>query len=134
MKIKTADMKRIIDVGENEIWYSVYSTAEKRVHQAKNKIPLAMSFLKTGQCEIKDALETARQFNFLRDEFSKFPPEKAVYDMRHPKKSAPWVNNISPVVTSCANLYTTTDGKDLLFEVVSILTYAYYAKTTVLVG
>ncbi|MCD7882799.1 MAG: immunity 70 family protein [Lachnospiraceae bacterium] len=133
MKIKTADMKRTIDVGESEIWYSVYSTSEKRVYQANNKVPLALSFFKTGRCETKDALETARQFNLLRDEFSKYPPEKAVYDMKYPEKRAPWANNISPVVTSCANLYTTTDGKDLLFEVVSILTYAYYAKTAVFV-
>ncbi len=130
MKIKTENSKRSVDI-EQDIWFSVYSTAEKRLGLFKHKIPLAMAFLKDGKCDAKNALELARQFNLLRDELSKFDPKKAVYDMRDPDKKAPWDNNLSPIVTSCANLYTTSDGKDLLFEVVSILTYAYYAKVQV---
>lgn len=38
---------------------------------------------------------------------------------------------MSPVITSCANLYTTKDGRDLLFEIVSILCYGYYSNTDI---
>ena len=46
--------------------------------------------------------------------------------------AAPWSNYLSGIVTSCGNLYTTLDGKDLLYEVVCVLTYAYYKKVDVL--
>lgn len=76
-------------------------------------------------------METARQFNLIRDELSRYAPEKAVYDFRDLKKKAPWNNNLSSVITSCANLYTTTDGQDLLYEIVSILCYAGVKKVSV---
>ena len=124
MNIVSSDEKRIVDVGGSDIWFSLYSTVETRLGSAKRKVPLAFAFMKTGKCAPKDGLETARQFNLIRDELSKYPPNKAVYNLNAPKKDAPWKNNLSQVITSCANLYTTSDGKDMLFETVSILTYA----------
>ena len=131
MRLVSADAKRYVDVGNYEIWFSVYSTVEKRLGLFKRHIPLVIDFLVNGQCETNNALDTARQFNLLRDELAKYSPEKAVYDMHMMSKKAPWADNLSPVTTSCANLYTTTDGKDLLYEVVCILTYAHYAKVSV---
>jgi len=131
MRIQTADLKRTVDVGGSDIWISVYSTVEKRLKSIKGKIPDAAKFLREVSCEPKAALETARQFNLIRDELSQYPPSKAVYDLNDPKRAAPWEGNLSPVITSCANLYTTADGKDLLYEVVSILVYAYYAGVSV---
>lgn len=46
--------------------------------------------------------------------------------------SAPWTRNLSGIVTSCANLYTRANGKDLLFEVFGILTCACYTKVDIL--
>ncbi len=47
-----------------------------------------------------------------------------MFDIDDRKKEVPWKGNISSAITSCANLYTTSDGKDLLFELVSVLVYA----------
>lgn len=55
-----------------------------------------------------------------------------MYNKDKPSMAAPWSNNLSGIVTSCGNLYTTLDGKDLLYEVVCVLTYAYYKKVDVL--
>ena len=76
-------------------------------------------------------METARQFNLIRDELSKYAPEKAVYDLHDLKKMAPWAGNLNSVITSCANLYTTADGQDLLYEVVTILCYAGIKRVSV---
>lgn len=131
MRLISSNLKRSVDVGGSDIWYSIYSTVEKRMGSFKKKIPLAIEFLKTGKCNSENALESARQFNLLRDELAKYPPSKAVYNMDDMSKLAPWADDLSPVVTSCANLYTTADGKDLLYEIVSILTYAYYLNVSV---
>jgi hypothetical protein len=131
MKIISGDKKRTVDVGGADIWKAVYSTIFSCVGKKRKKYPQVFSFFETGKCEGKDGYETARQFNLIRDELSQFSPEKAIYDIDNPKLAAPWKGRISPVITSCANFFTTADGRDLLYEVVSILTYAQVADTIV---
>lgn len=132
MIIMSSDDKRYVDVGSEGIWYSVLSTAEIRLAPMKKDIRLALDFLNTGKCSAKNAHETARQFNLIRDAFSQIDPSNAVYNKDKPSMAAPWSSNLSGIVTSCGNLYTTSDGKDLLYEVVCILTYAHYQKVDVL--
>ncbi len=131
MVIETSNEKRFVDVGSEGIWKSVLSTAEIRLSHMKNEIKLALTFLKTGACSHIVAFETARQINLLRDAFSQIPPFEAIYDKDDMTLTAPWADNLSGIVTSCGNLYTTSDGKDLLHEVVAILTYAYYLEVDV---
>lgn len=132
MIIMSSDDKRYIYVGSEGIWYSILSTAEVRLAPMKKSISLALDFLHTGKCSAKNAHETARQFNLLRDTLAQITPSNAVYDKENPSVAAPWSGNLSGVVTSCGNLYTTSDGKDLLYEVVCVLTYAHYKKVDIL--
>lgn len=132
MMITTTDDKRYVDVGSEGIWHSVLSTAEICLAPMKKDIRLALDFLITGKCSAQNAHETARQFNLIRDAFSQIAPSNAVYNKDKPSMVAPWSNNLSDIVTSCGNLYTTSDGKDLLYEVVCILTYAHYKNVDVL--
>jgi len=132
MIIVSSDNQKMVDVGSGRIWNSVLSTAEVYLSTMRKEIGLALDFLKTGKCAGHNAFETARQFNLIRDAFSQIDPAKAVYDKDNPNLPAPWDKNLSGIVTSCGNLYTTSDGKDLLYEVVCILTYAYYQEVDVL--
>ena len=120
MRILSEDGRRVVDIGSWDIWHAVYSTASSL---GMTKITSAIKFMEKGKCLGIDGYETARQFNLMRDAFAAIPPEKVVYDIYDKKKKAPWDGKISPVITSCANLFTTADGKDLLYEVVSILAY-----------
>ena len=124
MTIITSDEKMTVDIGGADIWNSLKSTVETRLGSLKSDISKAVNFLNTGKCNAKNGLETARQFNIIRDEFAKLSVEEIVYDANDPEMEVPWKNNISPTITSCANFYTTSDGKDLLCEIVSILCYA----------
>lgn len=125
MRFFTSDESKMVDIGTGSIWNSVYSTAVITFSEAiKNSIPDAMIFLKTGCCCAGKAKETEKQIIAVRNGFLDLSPEKAVYDWRKPKMPAPWLGNISPRVSSCANLYTTADGKDLFTEVMSLLRYA----------
>ena len=132
MVITTSNEKRFVDVGSESIWKSVLSTVEIRLNYMIKEIPFALKFLNTGTCNSKDAFETARQFNLIRDALSQIPPREAIYDKDNLALQAPWIENLSGIVTSCGNLYTTSDGKDLLYEVVAILTYAHYLDALVL--
>lgn len=132
MIIISSDNKKLVDIGSDGIWYSVFSTASMRLVSMKAEILMALDFLKTGKCQFANAFETARQINLIRDGFGQLSPEQAVYNMDKPSIPAPWSENLSGIVTSCGNLYTTADGKDLLYEVVCILTYAHYKKVNIL--
>lgn len=61
-------------------------------------------------------------------------PDKAVYDFRKPEIEPPWKGNMAASVTSCADLYTTADGKDLFTEISSLLEYSLENGTDILVG
>ena len=128
--ISTSDNELFVNVGSGDIWISLMSTVDIRLKNKKN-ISYAVNFLHSGECSAEDALETAKQFNIIRDELSKFGPDKIIYDSEDLKKEAPWKDNISPTVTSCANFFTTADGKDLFSEIVNILTYAALNDTSV---
>ena len=124
LTISTSDNEAFVNVGGGDTWISLMSTVDVRLKKCSKDISAAVNFLHSGECSAEDALKTAKQFNIIRDELSKLSPDKIVYDADDLKKKAPWAGHISPVVTSCANFYTTADGNDLLFEIVNILTYA----------
>ena len=131
MIILTKDSERVIDVGSTDILFSLYSTVMIKLKKSHSELSDAISFLKTGECKCDIALVCARQINLIRDKLSQINPNDAIYDMNDLSKEAPWKENMSKVVTSCGNMFTTSDGKDLLFEIVSILTYSYYHNVDV---
>lgn len=131
MIIKTADNKKSVDVGTQDMFFSLYSTINVRLKDKSVSIENAMTFMKTGKCNHEVALSVAREFNLIRDYLSGIALSDLVYDMRDETKKAPWINNISPVITSCGNLFISKDGKDILYEIVAIMTYAYYEKVNV---
>lgn len=131
MRLISDDGKRTVNVGGGDVWKALYSTTVNCLGKKKKKYDLAFDFLQSGKCEGKNGYEVARQINLIRDALAQVSPDKAVYDIDNPKLLAPWKDNLSPVVTSCANMFTTADGQDLLFEIVSILCYAQVTKTNI---
>ena len=126
MTIKTINNEKTVQVGSSAVFYSLYSTVKVLLKRYEKQLSLGEAFLKSGNCSYINAI--ARQINLIRDQLSRFSPDKAVWNMLDKTLTPPWKNNLSPVITSCANLYTTADGKDLLFELVAILTYSDYKK------
>jgi len=131
MIIASSDKKRFVDLGSYSVWKSLYSTVRTYIDMDGSKYPSAMVFFESVSCQGNDGYKVGRQINHIRDELSQIPPEKSVYDLDNPGLKAPWEGKISPVITSCANLYTTADGKDLLYEIVSILVYAQIMNVSV---
>ena len=125
MTLFTSDGEMNVDVGSGAIWYSIYSTAMCILpDKTKERISHALTFLKTGECPLEQISITKKELETVINEFSHIKPEDAVYDMHKPEVAPPWKGNIAERVTSCANMYTTADGKDLFSEVMELLTYA----------
>ena len=131
MNIVSSDAKRCIPLGGSDTWQTLCSTIYFHLTSYANQIPHVFSFLETGSCDSWNCLTTAREFNIVRDLLSQLKPSQIVYDENDPLKQPPWGDNISPVITSCANYLTSGEGDDLLAEIVKILTYAAYAKVDI---
>ena len=131
MKLITSDEKRVLEIGNNDYLYCFYSTIYTNLSKQSKDISLAIDFLKEGKCKGSDGHEIAREFNLIRDRLSKLDISKIVYDMSNAKAKAPWEDNISPIITSCGNFFVTSEGKDLIFEITSILCYAQIKKVDV---
>ena len=124
MTIISDDEVKMVDVGTSDTLRALYSTALILLKDSNSDIELGLEFLRTGNCTAGSAEESAKQIEAIKKGLSSFNPKDAVYDYRDLKKEAPWKDNISEHVTSCANLFTTADGKDLLLELIDILNYA----------
>ena len=124
MTIISDDEVKMVDVGTSDTLRALYSTALILLKDSNSDIELGLEFLRTGNCTARSAEESAKQIKAIKQGLSSFKPTDAVYDYRNLKKEAPWKCNISEHVTSCANLFTTEDGKDLLLELIDILNYA----------
>lgn len=131
MNIVTSDSKYSISVGGTDTWQALSSTIRYHLASSQKQLPHVFDFLKYEQMKAGECLTTAREFNLVRDALSKISPDEVIYDEEEPKKLPPWGKNISPVVTSCGNYFTSGDGNDLLAEIVKVFTYAAYAGTDV---
>ncbi|WP_377465288.1 Imm70 family immunity protein [Populibacterium corticicola] len=129
--LESTDGQRLLDLGGHELTHSILSIVTVHLQSLLPQVPLAVQFLRFGTCAASDAQETARQLNLVRDALAQVSPEDAIWDLNDRTVLPPWTGNLSPIVTSCANLYTTSDGRDLLWELVVLLTYASVVETSV---
>ena len=64
--------------------------------------------------DIPQAVEEIKQ---VRSELARFKPSEVIWDIEELTKQPPWGDKISTQITSLANYFVTSDGRDL-FEVI----------------
>ena len=134
MRLYSSDYKKTVDVGNGSLWHALHSTAVFKISNDDYDImQFAMIFLASSTCNRDDAQITARQMELLKKRLARIPPTEVVYDMNDLRKKTPWGNFLSKSVTSCADLFTTADGKNLLDEIIALLKYADKNHTDVIV-
>ena len=131
MNIVSSNARYTLSLGGADTWQTLCSTIRYHLSSSRNQLSHVFSFLEKEYCANQDCLKTAREFNLVRDALSRFDPSQIVYDDKNPDNPPPWGDDISPVITSCANYLTTGDGNDLLSELVKLFTCAYYTKADV---
>lgn len=131
MNIVSSNAKYSVSLGGSDTWIVLCSTIRYHLSKEKYRLKHVFAFIESGVCENANCLETAKEFNLVRDALSDFGPDQIVFDEKNPKALPPWGKNISPIITSCSNYLTTGDGNDLLAEIVKIFTQAYYTKANV---
>ncbi len=133
MDIGTEKADRIVNVGSAGNLYSLYSTVVTLMGRQSRKVALGLEFLERGSCAIKDCAKTLKQLSEINETLEKHAPSEAVWDMKHPNILAPWDGHLSPNISSCADLYTTSEGEPLIEELMSLLQFAVSTKQSVVV-
>lgn len=124
MDIGTEKADRIVNVGSAANLYSLYSTAVTLMGYRARKVALGITFLETGSCASRDCAKALKQLTEIKAVLENHAPTDAVWDIEHPNILAPWDGHLSPDITSCADLYTTSEGELLVDELLSLLQFA----------
>lgn len=131
MTIISSDGERFVSVGSAALWWSLYSTMLARIDRFVERYEALNTFFKSQECASESALQIAEQLEVIKQSLSAIRPELAVYDINHPEVLPPWTEYINPAVSSCAELYTTEDGLNLMDELIGLLKYAGSTGTVI---
>jgi hypothetical protein len=108
--------KKRFEIGTPAFFKSFFSTVYVRVERLSwgSQFPVVMRSLYAGRVEPAEAPAARRELAEIRDHLRSYPPRDVVWDYERPEVNPPWGNDISPSITSLANYYVTSDGKDLI--------------------
>lgn len=73
----------------------------------------------------------AKQINLIRDELASIKIQRLDEIKENIISDTEYLNNISPIVTSFANLFITSNGEDAFYEMVKILCYSHFKKENI---
>lgn len=104
------------ELGEPAFLKAFFSTvfAKLEAEAWGRRFPALMRDLYSGRLSPEKAAAAAEELAKLREELKAFKPKDLVWDFEDRTRRPPWGDEISPHITSLANYFVTSDGKDLL--------------------
>lgn len=102
-------------IGHEEFVHAFFSTVSYHLEPEGwgTRFPLVMTHLYQGKLPLSDVPQAVDEVRTIRRELAGFPPDKVIWDIDDLSKEPPWKGDISPSITSLANYFVTSDGKDL---------------------
>lgn len=131
MEIITSDYRKNIEIGSGDMLDSITATMKAYYPEENKNFLQLFTFFETGSASSEDVTELNNELKVVTSCLKKIPPEKAVYGPESKKRQAPWKNGIADTVTSCADLFFTSDGKNLLQELNNIFKYSAENNTSI---
>jgi len=106
-------------VGTGDFLHSFFSTICQHLEDGKwgSRYPLIMKELYNGRLKWEDAKQVTDEISAIKDQLKDYSPDMVVWDLNDLSKKPPWGDKISPTITSLANYFVTSDGRDM-FDVV----------------
>jgi len=103
------------ELGAASFFASWFSTIYVRLENDSwgVRFPAIMNELYSGSVAADRVAEALRELKIIQTEFAGFCPDAIVWDYEDRTKQPPWGTNISPEITSLANYFVTSNGKDL---------------------
>ena len=103
-------------VGHSDFLHAFFSTIRSRLEHGRwgSKYPHLMNCLYQGRLEWTDISSAREELKKVEQRLKKHPPSSVVWDIDDLSKQPPWGNNISKEITSLANYFITSDGRNLI--------------------
>jgi len=115
---------RIIDeIGSTDFFYAFFSTVSGRLEPEGwgSRFPIIMEKLYRGDLAQEDAGAALAEINRIVDELSHHSSNQIIWDYGDRSKMPPWGDKISSDITSLANYFVTSTGRDLIEVIKEVL-------------
>lgn len=105
-------------IGTGDFLHSFFSTIAYRLENNKwgSRFPTLMNKLYNDDIEYNECKSVEEELSIIKKEFAKLSPDKIIWNINDLSQQPPWKDNIADRITSLANYFWTSDGKDM-FEV-----------------
>jgi hypothetical protein len=112
------------EVGTHDFLHAFFSTISYHLepHGWGSRFPELMNELYQGKLEASKAAKVLADVATIKNELTRLPPDKIVWDIDNSNARPPWGNNISSSITSLGNYFVTSTGRDIFEVLVECLT------------
>ena len=112
---------RSYEIGAASFFKAFFATICVRLENERwgKRFPVLMHGVYTGRLPPYDAQSALQELTSVRSELEGYGPDQLVWDFDNRSAQPPWGDRIAPEITSLANYFVTSDGKDL-FEVLRL--------------
>ena len=105
----------IDEIGTSDFFHAFFSTVSGNLEPGWGmRFPALMNKLYQGELQQQDADAALVELAEAEQALSKLPPSRVVWNFEDRSKQPPWGKNIAPTITSLANYFVTSTGRDLL--------------------
>ena len=106
----------IDEVGTPAFLHAFFSTISGNLEPQGwgSRFPALLSKLYSGRLDASDATKARAELRIITDELTRLPPDRVIWDVEDRSARPLWGDNIAPDITSLANYFVTSTGRDLI--------------------
>jgi hypothetical protein len=114
------------EIGAASFLHCFFSTVSGNLEPAGwgSRFPALMNHLYRGTLSIDWASQARSELLAIQRELAALPPSAVVWDIEDRSRRPPWGDDIAETITSLANYFVTSDGRDLFEVLVATLAEA----------
>jgi 2,3-bisphosphoglycerate-dependent phosphoglycerate mutase len=124
------------EVGTASFLKAFFSTIYLRLEEGRwgSLFPVLMDEFYSGSLSAARCPAALAELGKVRNRLAEMPPSQVVWDFEDRTRQPPWGNNISKDITSLANYFVTSDGKDLITVLSEVFKEGAKANREVSIG
>jgi len=123
----------IDELGSSSFLNSFFSTLvgllENNVRGSRYPV-ISLEFYQ-GRISVENLEQAVIELQSIQEELSKHPPSAVIWDTEDLTSSPPWKSNISTDITSMANYFISSTGRDLFAILFEVFSHAIETKRSV---
>lgn len=104
------------EIGTGEFFNAFFSSVSGLLEPSGwgTRFPTIANKLYAGEVNPEDATAALRELSTIQLELAKYNPDSVIWDIDDRSKRPPWGDDISPDISSMADYFVTSTGRDLM--------------------